>query len=69
MKNLIESRSSRTKTGLAGRMELDFKKKRWDRTMHSKSFETEGERDRLEGSKRAEKLFHLMDENNRCLSD
>ena len=53
-------------------MELDYRKKSTrDRMMRSKSFETqEGERDRPEGSRRVESLFHFMDGNNRrCLSD
>ena len=52
-------------------MELDSRKKsRWDRMMRSKSFETQEARDRPEGSRRVERLSHLVDGNNRrYLSD
>ena len=52
-------------------MELDSRKKsRRDRIMRSKSFKTQEVRDRPERSRRVEKLFHLMDGNNRrCLPD
>ena len=42
IQNLIKCRPSRAETGLAGRMELDSRKKsRRDRMMRSKSFETQ----------------------------
>ena len=49
-------------------MELDSRKKsRRDRMMRSKNFEMQ---DRLEESRRAERLSHLMNGNNRrCLSN
>ena len=55
-------------------MELDSRKKsRRDRIMRSKSFDMHyagGERDKPEGSKRVERLSHLVDGNNRrCLPD
>ena len=52
-------------------MELDSRKKSTrDRMMRSKSFETEGEKDKPEGNRRVERLSHLMDGNNRkCLTD
>ena len=52
-------------------MELDSKKKRRrDRMMHSKSFEMQEVRDRPKGSRRVERLSHLVDGNNeRCLPD
>ena len=52
-------------------MELDSRKKRRrDRMMRSKSFDTQEERDRPEGSRRVERLSHLMYGNNRrCLPD
>ena len=52
-------------------MELDFRKKsRRNGMMRSKSFETQEVRERPEGSRRVERLSHLMDLNNgRCLPD
>ena len=53
-------------------MEFDSRKKsRRDSMMRSKSFDMqEGERDRPEGSRRVERLSHLVDGNNRrCLPD
>ena len=63
IKNLIESRPSRTETIWQGeRIELAFRKKsRLDRKVSSKSFETHGERERQEGSRKDEGLFYLMD--------
>ena len=50
-------------------MELDFiKKNRHDRMMRSKSFKTQEVRDRLEGSRKVERLSHFLD-NRRCLPD
>ena len=50
-------------------MDLDFRKKsKRDRIIRSKSFETQEVREI--GRKEVERLFHLMDWNNRkCLSD
>ena len=52
-------------------MELDSRKKsRRDRMMRSNSFRTRCERDRPEGSRRVERLSHLVNGNNRrCLPD
>ena len=50
------------------RIELDSRQKiRRDRMMSSKNFETQEVKDRPEESRRVERLFHLMDGNNRCL--
>ena len=54
------------------RMKLDSRKKsRRDRMMRSKSFwDAGGERDRPDGSRRVERLSHLVNGNNRrCLPD
>ena len=50
-------------------MEFDSRKKsEQDSMMHSKSFETQGVRDRPEGSRRVEWFSHFMDgSNGRCL--
>ena len=54
-------------------MELDYRKKsRQDRMMHSNSFDTQEVREinRPEGSRRVERLSHLVYGNNgRCLPD
>ena len=52
-------------------MELDSgKKSRRNGMMRSKSFETEGERDWPEESRRVERISHLMNGSNRkCLPD
>ena len=52
-------------------MELDSRKKsRRDRMMPSKSFDTHQVRDRPDGSRRVERLSHLVDGNNgTCLPD
>ena len=52
-------------------MELDSRKKsRRDRMMRSKSFDTQGVRDRSEGSRRVKRLSYLVYGNNRrCLPD
>ena len=51
-------------------MELDSRKKsRRHRMMYSKSYEMQVVRDRPGGSRRVERLSHLVDRNNRCLPD
>ena len=52
-------------------MELDSRKKsRRDRTMRSKSFDTQAVRDRPERGRRVERSSHLLDGNNiKCLPD
>ena len=52
-------------------MELDSRKKsRHNGMMHSKNFETKEVRDRLEGSRRVERLSHFVNGNNRrCFQD